>query len=225
MPRTNGSQNVRRYENKLMKAFSTYYLSRVALQAAKPELSWKLEVNRWVFVSNVESYEMHVCVNLTPQNNHPHVVFEAKSVGRQTCGNKRGFEWIMPSGSQGGSSDYARRGEDKGPQYFIELALLLDRPMVSSTLPINWLLFSMEVSPPLSNSSLPPTFITRISCYITETCHSVPLSISKTTTATTASSSSAWSSFLPSRVSNFRSFFSNNQPTFNPKMWPHKLTS
>ncbi len=68
------------------------------------------------------------------QNNHPHVVFEAKSLGRQTCGNKRGFEWNMPSGlsGQGGSSDYSiRRGEDKGPQYFIELAILLDRAMVS----------------------------------------------------------------------------------------------
>lgn len=60
-------------------------------------------------------------------------MFEAKSVGRQTCGNKRGFEWNMPSGLVGGSSDYVvRRGEDKGPQpqYFIELAILLDRAMV-----------------------------------------------------------------------------------------------
>lgn len=57
-------------------------------------------------------------------------MFEAKSVGRQTCGNKRGFEWNMPSGLQGGSSDYVRRSEDKGPQYYIELALLLDRSMV-----------------------------------------------------------------------------------------------
>lgn len=38
----------------------------------------------------------------------------------------------MPSGLQGDSSDYVRRGEqDKGPQYFIELAILLDRAMVS----------------------------------------------------------------------------------------------
>jgi len=58
-------------------------------------------------------------------------VFEAKSVGRQTCGNKRGYEWHMPTGSKGGgsSSDYIRRS-DEAPQYFIELAVLLDRAMV-----------------------------------------------------------------------------------------------
>ncbi|XP_035704990.1 disintegrin and metalloproteinase domain-containing protein 11 isoform X4 [Folsomia candida] len=79
-----------------------------------------------------ETFIIHPFYGGDLSNNHPHIVFEAKSVGRQTCGNKRGFEWNMPSGLVGGSSDYVvRRGEDKGPQpqYFIELAILLDRAM------------------------------------------------------------------------------------------------
>ncbi len=64
------------------------------------------------------------------QHKHPHIVFEAKSPGRQVCGNKRGLEYNMPSGISSVLGEPGRKAEDNSPKYFVELALLLDKAMV-----------------------------------------------------------------------------------------------
>lgn len=58
-------------------------------------------------------------------------MFEAKSLGKQVCGNKRGLEYNMPSGLSP-ANDNVRKMEDNAPKYFVELALLLDKGMVGS---------------------------------------------------------------------------------------------
>ncbi|CAG7819521.1 unnamed protein product [Allacma fusca] len=84
-----------------------------------------------------ETFIIHPFYGGDLSHKHPHIVFEAKSVGRQSCGNKYLFEKYnnnynvhqTPFGSSYHEFGGRRVEEKNGPQYFIELAVLLDKPM------------------------------------------------------------------------------------------------